>query len=453
MHVAVVGGGIAGLAAAYEAAQRGARVTVLEASGRIGGKLAISEVGGLAVDEGAESMLTRVPDGIGLLGELGLEHVAPATSSAGVWSRGRLRPLPPRTLLGVPTDLPALAASGVLSGRGLNRVPLDLLLPGRPTSEDVSVGSLVGRRLGREVVERLVDPLLGGVYAGRADLLSLHATLPQLVPHLAGRRSLLLAARAALPAAAPGAPSPFGTLPDGLGTLPARLCAASGAELRLRTTVRELARTPSGWRLTLGSAAAPEALDVDAVVLAVPAAPAARLLSGVAPTAAAELATVEYASVALVTLVLAAPVGGSGSGFLVPAVEGRTTKAVTYFSRKWGQRPTAPFVLRASVGRHGESADLQRTDDDLVRAVVQDLEAMVGPLPQQIDSRVTRWGGALPQYAVGHLERVRRVRDAVARQPGLAVAGAAYDGVGIPACIRSGRGAARAVLGQNGSHV
>ena len=453
MHLAVVGGGISGLAAAYEAAQRGARVTVLESSGRIGGKLAVSDVGGLAVDEGAESLLTRVPDGVGLVDELGLELLAPTTSSAGVWSRGRLRPLPARTLLGIPTDLTALARSQVLSARGLTRVPLDLLLPGAPTQEDVSVGSLVGQRLGREVVERLVDPLLGGVYAGRADSLSLQATLPQLVAQVGRHRSLLLAARAALPPPAPAAPSPFATLRGGLGALPARLAAASGAEIRLRTTVRELGRTATGWRLTLGSAAAPEALEVDAVVLAVPAAPAARLLEQVAPTAAAELAAVEYASVALVTLVLAAPVGGSGSGFLVPAVEGRTTKAVTYFSRKWGHLPQSPFVLRASVGRYGETADLQRTDDEIVQAVVADLEHMTGPLPQRIDSRVTRWGGALPQYAVGHVERVRRIRDAVARQPGLTVAGAAYDGVGIPVCIRSGRSAARAVLGQNGPHV
>lgn len=451
MHVAVVGGGITGLAAAYEAARAGAHVTVLESSGRLGGKLAVSEVGGVAVDEGAESLLIRVPDGVGLVAELGLELVAPATSAAGVWSRGALRPLPARTLLGVPTDLVALARSGVLSARGLNRVPLDLALPGGPTTEDVSVGALVGRRLGREVVDRLVDPLLGGVYAGRADLLSVRATLPQLVPHL-GRRSLLLAARAAMPTTT-GDGSPFATLADGLGTLPAALARATSATVRTGRTVRGLARTATGWRLTLGSAAAPEALDADAVVLAVPGPAAARLLAPVTPTAAAELAGLDYASVAIVTLVLDGPVGGAGSGFLVPGVEGRTTKAVTYSSRKWPHLPQQPFVLRASVGRHGETAPLQRTDAELVRAVLQDLEHLTGPLPQVLDARVTRWGGGLPQYAVGHLELVRRVREAVARHPRLAVAGAAYDGVGIGVCIRSGRGAARAVLGQNGDHV
>lgn len=455
MHVAVVGGGITGLAAAYEAARAGARVTVLESSGRLGGKLAVSEVGGIEVDEGAESLLTRAPDGVGLVRELGLgdQLVTPATAAASVWSRGALRPLPTRTLLGLPTDLAALARSRVLSARGLNRVPLDLVLPGPRVTEDLTVGELVGRRLGREVVERLVDPLLGGVYAGHADRLSVQATLPQLVPHLAEHRSLLRAARAAMPTAGTAAAPPFATLVGGLGRLPGALARASGAEIRLRTTVRELARTPSGWRLVAGSAADPRSLEVDAVVLAVPAAPAARLLAGLVPAAAAELAGLDHASVALVTLVLDAPVAGPGSGFLVPAVEGRTTKAVTFSSRKWPHLPMQPFVLRGSVGRAGEVADLQRTDEELAAAVRADLEAITGPLPRVLATRVSRWGGSLPQYAVGHLELVRRVRAAVAGQPRLAVAGAAYDGVGIPVCIRSGRGAARAVLGQNGEHV
>ena len=453
MHVAVVGGGIAGLAAAYELSLAGARVTVLEAGPRLGGKLAVSEVGGVDVDEGAESLLTRVPEALELVHAVGLgdQLVAPTTAAAAIWSRGALRPLPSRTLLGLPTDLSALARSGLLSARGLNRVPLDLVLPGRPLTGDVAVGRLVGRRYGQELVDRLVDPLLGGVYAGRAEQLSLRMALPQLVPQLERRRSLLLATRATLPAAT-GGPAPFATLPGGLGRLPEAVAAASGAEVRLRTTVRALARTPTGWRLTTGSAADPAQLEADAVVLAVPGPPAARLLSAVTPTAAADLAALDYASVALVTLVLQSPPGGSGSGFLVPAIEGRTTKAVTFSSRKWGHLPQQPFVLRGSVGRSGETADLQRSDEELVEVVRCELGDVVGPLPRVLAHRVSRWGGALPQYPVGHQDVVGRLRAAVARQPGLAVAGAAYDGVGIPACIRSGRGAARAVLGHNGGH-
>ena len=454
MHVVVVGGGIAGLTAAYEASLAGARVTVLEASPRLGGKVAVSEVGGLAVDEGADAMLTRVPEGLALARAAGLEAelVSPASGQAFVWSRGALRPLPPGTLLGVPTDLAALARSGLLSGRGLNRVLLDLVLPGAPVTEDVSVGELVARRFGREVVDRLVDPLLGGVYAGHADRLSLRATLPQLFAHTGTHRSLLRSTRAAR-AANPHVDGPvFASMPGGLGRLPAAVASASGAEIRLDAPVRELTRTVTGWRLLTGSAAAPSVLEADAVVLAVPAAPAARLLHHLTPSAAAELAGLDYASVAIVTLVLDGAVPGSGSGYLVPAVEGRTTKAVTFSSRKWAHLAGGRSVVRASVGRHGETADLQRSDEELVQIVLTELAQTVGPLPRLADSRVTRWGGGLPQYAVGQLDLVRRVKSAVATHPGLAVAGAAYDGVGVPACIRSGREAAQQALAHNGRH-
>ncbi len=458
--MAVVGGGVAGLAAALEvrALRPGAEVVVLEGAARLGGKVAVSEVAGLPVDEGADSMLTRIPDGLALARGAGLEAelVAPASGAASVWSRSRLRPLPGGTVLGIPGDLATLARSGLLSTAGLYRVPLDLVLPGSPVEQDVSVGHLVRRRLGAEVVERLVDPLLGGVYAGRADELSLQATLPQLVRPAARHRSLLRATIEARSSTPPTDGPLFASLPGGLGRLPGAVARASGAEVRLSTTVRELRRTPAGWELTTGSAAAPARLRADAVVLAVPGPPAARLLADVAPAAAAEVATLEYASVAIVTLVLGGPTPGAGSGYLVPAVEGRTTKAVTFTSRKWRHYGGGPAVVRASVGRSGEARDLQRSDAELVAAVLGELREAVGPLPVVLGSRVVRWGGGLPQYAVGHLDRVRRARAAVARQPGLAVAGAAYDGVGVPAVARSGRVAARAALAsalrQTGPH-
>jgi oxygen-dependent protoporphyrinogen oxidase len=339
----------------------------------------------------------------------------------------------------------------VLSAAGLARVPLDLALPGHGHADDVTVGDLVGRRLGREVVERLVDPLLGGVYAGRADRLSLHATLPQLVRPVAASRSLLLATRNARATATPYTGPVFRGLPGGLGRLSEAVARAGGAEVRLGTTVRGLARTATGWRLELGSAADPEHLDADAVVLAVPAAPAARLLRDLAPAAAEELGRLEYASVAIVTLVLDGPAPGAGSGYLVPAVEGRTTKAVTFTSRKWAHYAGGPAVVRASVGRAGESADLQRSDEELVELVLAELGATVGPLPDVVDTRVVRWGGGLPQYAVGHLDLVARVHAAVARHPGLVVAGAAYGGVGVPAVARSGREAAQRVTARAGT--
>jgi oxygen-dependent protoporphyrinogen oxidase len=446
----VVGAGIAGLAAALEARrlQPDADVVVLDAADRIGGKLRGSEVGGVLVDEGADSMLARVPEAVELAREVGLGDalVAPETGAAALWTRRAMRPLPGRTVLGVPGDLRALARSGVLSRRGLARALLEPTLPGACPTSDVAVGALVGRRFGREVVERLVDPLLGGVYAGRADLLSLRATLPQLAGPAAGSRSLLRAAASALPPSGASPEPVFQGLRGGLGTLPGAVAAAAAADVRLRSTVRELRQTASGWQLVIGSAAAPSVLAADAVVLAVPAAPASRLLRHLAPAAAEQIGMLDYASVALVTLVLDGPVPGTGSGYLVPAVEGRVTKAVTFTSRKWAHLASGPGVLRASVGRFGEAAVLQRADDELVAAVAGELRAAVGRLPPVLASRVTRWGGGLPQYAVGHLDRVARARSGLERLPALAVAGAAYDGVGVPACVRSGRAAAGSAL-------
>jgi oxygen-dependent protoporphyrinogen oxidase len=391
-------------------------------------------------------MLRRVPHAVDLACAVGLgdELVSPATGAAFVRARGRLLPLPAGTVLGVPADLVSLARSEVLSPLGLARVPLDLVLAGGPVTEDVAVGELVGRRLGREVVELLVDPLLGGVYAGRADQLSQQATMPQLADAMTCNRSLILAARASR-ATADG--PVFAGLPGGLGRLPAAVAKASGATIRTGTTVRALERRATGWRLTTGSTADPAYVDADAVVLAVPAAPAARLLRGVAAAAAAEVSEIDYASVAIVTLVLAGETPGRGSGYLVPAVEGLTTKAVTFTSRKWGLDGAA--VIRASVGRYGDEVELQREDSELVRVVLDELERLVGPIGRLVDSRVTRWGGGLPQYAVGHVDRVRRIKAAL--PPGLAVAGAAYDGVGVPAVIRSGQDAASGVL-HNGVH-
>ncbi|MCW2777512.1 MAG: hemG, partial [Frankiales bacterium] len=224
---AVVGAGVAGLTAARALQRAGRRVVVLEASSRVGGKVRVSEVGGLPVDEGADSMLRRVPEGVALAAEVGLgeELVSPAAGQAFLWTRGALRGLPAGTVLGVPGDLASLARSGALTTRGLYRVLADLV-PGEPVVDDVSVGDLVGRRLGREVVDRLVDPLLGGVYAGRADLLSLQATLPQLVRPLATSRTLLGATRAARAAAPPVDGAVFAGLP----ALPRAGCGSSRAD-------------------------------------------------------------------------------------------------------------------------------------------------------------------------------------------------------------------------------
>jgi protoporphyrinogen/coproporphyrinogen III oxidase len=460
--VAIIGGGVAGLAAAYLLRDAGLTVTVLEGSPRLGGKLVASDVGGVEMDAGAEALLARRPEGVGLIADLGLsgELRQPGTTSAGIWTRGEVRPLPRRQFLGVPADFGELAATGLLSPGGLDRARQDAVLPADPADAgDVSVTERVGRRMGAELVDRLVEPLLGGVYAGRCEDLSFRATLGPLAAAAPGYPSLSQAVASMLPApsAPPAWPAPvpppvFTTLAGGLGSLPPALAGASGAEVRTRATVRELTRLEHGWRLTIGSAHAPQWLEADAVILALPARPASRLLGEVpgAQQAAAALAEIKYASMAIVTLAYPAgafPAPPAGSGFLVPAVDGHAIKAVTFSTIKWPHLGQAGLhIVRCSVGRLGDEAVLQRDDADLAALAAANLAQATAVRGAPADTRVTRWGGGLPQYSVGHLDRVARIRAGIAAQPGLAVCGAAYDGVGIPACIGSARLAADQVL-------
>jgi oxygen-dependent protoporphyrinogen oxidase len=460
VRIVVVGGGIAGLSAAWFLRRLGVGdVTVLEASPRVGGKLGSAEVGGLTVETGAESVLARRPEAVDLIRAVGLadDLVHPETSSAGMWSRGHVRPLPAEQVMGVPTDLAALARSGIVSTAAITRAMGDTATPVSPRTEDLSVGAYVGDRLGAEIVERMVDPLLGGVYAGHADQLSMFATLPQFTRAVTEGVPLTKAATEIRAAAVPG--PVFAGIRGGVGRLPDAVAAASGATVRTGVTVQEMSRTATGWTLRARSGISEEVLEADAVVLALPAAPAARLLDADVPAAAAELAGVPYASMAIVTLVYPPAAGRppvGGSGFLVPAVDRRLIKAVTLSSAKWEWTAAAAAnagsgtVLRASVGRLGEEADLQRSDEDLIHGVAVDVAHATGLEGSPVDALVSRWGGALPQYLVGHLDRVRRIRAAVEQVPGLAVCGAAYDGVGIAATVASARLAAERIAGPGG---
>jgi oxygen-dependent protoporphyrinogen oxidase len=457
-HVVVVGGGIAGLAAAWFLRRDGGdriRTSVLVSSSHVGGKLRVSDVAGVPVDEGAESLLARRPEATDLARAVGLgdDLLTPATTSASVWTRGALRPMPSGTVMGVPGDLRALAASGVLTPVELARVPIDHWLPRTPCDGDVSVGGFVAARLGHGVVDRLVEPLLGGVYAGHASELSLEATVPALYAVARGERSLLAGARRQVSEVANSGAGPvFAGLRGGVGRLAEAVATSSGADIRVSTTARDLRRTPTGWQLIVGSTREPETLEADAVVLAVPARPASRILAAVVPVAAMELAGIDAASVAILTLAYprrAFPRLPAGSGFLVPPVERRLVKAATFSTAKWAwyaDLDPGLVVVRLSVGRYGEEHDLQHDDDELVLAAADDLAAATGVTGRPVDARVTRWGGSLPQYTVGHLARVARIRAAVEAQPGLAVCGATYDGVGIAACIASAGRAATTTL-------
>ncbi|EFQ83827.1 protoporphyrinogen oxidase [Aeromicrobium marinum DSM 15272] len=445
MHVAVVGAGMAGLTAALRLGSAGHDVVVLEGSPRIGGKLLLGEVGGVTLDLGAESVLARRPEATGLIREVGLgdDLVHPRTASASVWTRGRLRPMPP-TVMGVPSDLDALTASGIVTGP-VGGAPAAL------PADDVSVGAFVAERAGREVVDRLVEPLLGGVYAGHADRLSLFAAAPQIA---ALAPDLLASAAAARSGPADTSPV-FAGVRGGVGRLPAAVAAASGATIRTGVTVRSVAPEGDGWRLLLGPVSSIETLDVDAVVLAVPAPAASRLLTTVAPEAAFALAAVEYASVALVTMVWEESFELPGSGFLVPPVDGTRIKAATFSSSKWDwTAASGRTVVRTSLGRAGESTTLLADDRTLADGALSDLRSALAEacpdLPDPADRHVQRWGGGLPQYDVGHGARIDAVDRAVAGVRGLEVCGAAYRGVGIPAVIDSAEAAVARLLADPG---
>ena len=490
--IAVIGAGIAGLAAAWELVAASdleggepPEVVVLESADRIGGKLTAAEFAGRNVDLAADAFLARRPEATGLCEELGLdEELAPVGAlGASLWVRGRLRPMPEGANLGVPTRWWPLFRSGILSTWESLRVARDLVVPHPPTkgvTGDRSVGDIVGERLGRPVVERLVDPLIGGIHAGGVDDLSAAATFPMLIAAARQSGSLMRRlGRVPPPPPGPAAPTPvFWSLRDGTASLAAELgdaLARRGVAIHTGVSVDAVERAGTGgsngsshptWTITLGGSGVPpgrsvggpggrSSLRVDGVVLATPARHAAVMLAPLAPVAAGLLGAIEYASVALVTLALdpgaiRAPL--DGTGFLVPrtsTIDGRPAliTGCTFLGRKWPHlaRPGDELV-RVSVGRFGDDRPATLDDDELTAAAFGELARLLGIVGTPLEPLVTRWDGAFPQYRVGHLVRVARIEQSVAELGGVAVAGATYRGVGIPACIGSGRTAARRVL-------
>jgi oxygen-dependent protoporphyrinogen oxidase len=452
LRVAVVGGGIAGLAAAWallggEVGRGRAEVTVFE-PGPLGGKLRTEEFCGHPVDLGPDAFLARVPDGLRLCRELGLadELVAPAAGKALLWTGGRLRPLPDGLLLGAPVRLGPLARSGLLSPLGLARAGLDLVLPRRPLPDDLSVAQLVTSRFGAQVADRLVDPLVGAIHAGRTDQLGAAATTPQLLSAARGSRSLL---RGLARAASSGGGGPVFLAPrGGMGVLADRLVA------RLRELeVSFVPEAVTGLRPLGGRQVAvdPDPEPFDSVIVAVPAAVAARLLEPAAADAARGLSAIRTASVVLATLALPlqdVDVPPGISGFLVPRSEGRLMTACSFGSRKWPHWSSPDtMVVRVSAGRAGDDRPQQLDDQALVTRLSEELASALDTPVSPSAWRVSRWPGSFPQFEVAHLDRVAAIESALGHHlPQVALAGASYRGSGIASCIASGRRAASSVL-------
>lgn len=471
-HVVIVGGGISGLAAAWRLARlrHDLDITVLEGSPSVGGKLRVSELEGVAVDEGAESMIATRPEAVALAREIGLgdDLVHPAVAAPSLFLHNDLVPLPSGLMMGVPTDLTALARSGVITSQGLARIPLDHVLPATRIVEDISIGEYVGRRLGPEVVVKLVAPLLMGVYADRPVNISMRVAAPALFAAAQQDRSLLEAAKAARSrstAIATAGPV-FAGIRGGVGRFPVVLAeklVAAGVTIETGVTVRDVVRAPRGWRVETGATNDVRSMDADAVILAVPAPVAARLAKGLSVQAEAELSELDVTSVAVVThLYRRSDLPGGdlpeGSGYLTPSDVRRPVKAATFASHKWqwiddAVTPRGLVAVRCSMGMADDVEVLQRDDDELAKLAADDLAfaARLGKA-RPIASRVTRWGGGLPRYAVGHVDRAGRIVAALESLPGMAVCGAAYDGVGIAACIGRADKAATHISQGLGSH-
>ena len=457
-RVAIVGGGIAGLAAAHRLRElsRGGppvEVALFEAGDRLGGTVGTEHAGGFTIELGADCFITEKPWAMALCERIGIRDQMIGTCEGErrtlVLHGGKLHPLPEGFLMLAPTDLRALARSPLFSPLGKLRMALDLVLPRGPGGDE-TLGAFVRRRLGREALERAADPLVGGIYTADPDRLSLAATMPRFLDLEREHRSLILGlrARATTPLERSAAGARYGLFAShaqGMGAIVDAVAARVADAVHLRAPVDGLARAGGAWRFRAGG----EAVTADAVIVAAPAAPAAALLADVDPVLARALAGVEYASSATVTLGFDAPgvmTALRGFGFVVPEVEHSPLLACTFASRKFaGRAPAGHSLVRAFVGgaRHPERAELD--DDALVALVRTELGKVLGTAAAPILVRVRRYRRAMPQYGVGHLERVSTIEARAAAVPGLALAGAAYRGVGIPDCIRSGETAAELV--------
>lgn len=466
-HIAIIGGGIAGLSSAWYLQQRGLSYTLLEQSDRWGGKLLTERADGFIVEGGPDSFITQKPWGVQLARELGLGERLLGTNDAArkvyVLHKGRPTPLPDGVLLIVPTKFKPFVLSGLISPLGKLRMGLDLVIPARRDGQDETLADFVTRRLGREALDKIAEPLLSGIYNAEADRQSLLATFPRFrqleQEHGSLTRGILASRRTRQAAPQPStngkAPSMFVSFTGGVDELVQALCAQLTGDLRLNTAVTAL-EVPgategarhwgAGYELTLGDGSV---LPADAVILATPAFVAADLLAELAPEAAAGLAAIRYVGTGTISLAFRRadlPAQLPGFGVVIPASERRPINAITVSSVKFsGRAPEGTVLLRAFFGGSRSPQSMALDDEALLSTVRNELRALLGIDAEPLFHRIYRWPRSNPQYDVGHLERVAAIEAAL--PAGLFVTGSPYRGVGIPDCVKQAQDVAVAANG------
>ena len=440
-RVAVVGGGITGIVAALDLSSNGDIVHVFESTGSLGGKIAETRLDGRVVPTGPDAFLARRPEVTDLAISLGLrDHlIHPAAGSARIYRDGQLHSLPPG-VLGVPASAD-LTGSGLISVDGAERAALDLTAPDDRPDGDESVGAMVRRRLGDEVHEYLVDPLLGGINAGDSDRLSIESGVPQLDVLRKRNHSLITAARETLAAAPANLAPVFQSIDGGLN----RLIDAAETEFETRG-VRLHLNSPAHLERSVDGSWSVSNIEVDSVVVTTAAHVSSQLLAQIAPDAAEALATIEYSSVALTVLILPANtivIDPAISGVLVPRLCGLHVTAVSFASHKWPDLASdGAQILRVSVGRRTDERWSHLRDAEVVQLIRNDLSEIFDTIIPEGPAHLTRWLHSLPQYDVDHADRIARIDDAIAQIDGLTLTGAWRSGLGLPACVASGRAAA-----------
>jgi oxygen-dependent protoporphyrinogen oxidase len=463
-RIAIIGGGISGLSAAYaleEKRRSGVEVeyALYESSARLGGVLVTEQVEGCILEAGPDSFLTEKPWASDLCGKIGLADQLIGSNDADrktyILVRGKLIEMPDGLMFMVPTKLAPTLLSPLFSAETKLRMAREWFHPPHKANGDESVAALVERHYGPEMVDRLADPLLSGVYGGEASRLSVRAVLPRFAEMEAKHGSLgraMLAARRAMARAAKGPPRPlFTSLKDGMQQMVDALAGSLDVHaLKTGTAVQAVSPEAGGWVVSAGL----QSDQFDAVILALPTHTAANLVQRSGKELAAELSAIEYSSSVTVALGYDKQVRRSlppGFGFLVPRSEAKRLLAATFVHNKFAHRaPDDRAILRCFLGGARGEHMLALSEQEILRIVREELTQILGLKAEPLFARVFKWKSAMAQYGVGHLERLRRIETLRQKLPGLALAGNGYNGIGVPDCVRSGTQAVEEALGQLG---